>query len=145
MDILSKFAERLIDLIKENDLNAERLAKFLGIAPTVVRRWCLSNKDAYISSLVKLADYFDCSLDYLTGRSDIYIDYIPKECPPFMEWLPLVLKEKGKTTYQVFTQTRIKSSYFTSWRQGGKPLLSSLGVLADFLDVSLDYLVGRDR
>ncbi len=145
MNILADFAERLSELMKENDLNAEKLAKVFGIDPTVVRRWCLPHKDAYISSIVKLADYFNCSIDYLCKRSDVFLDYAPKECPPFMEWLPVVLKEQEKTTYQVFTQTRIKSSYFTSWRQGSEPLISSLGVLADFLDVSLDYLVGRDR
>lgn len=145
MDILSNFSERLIELMKENDLNAEKLAKALNIEPTVVRRWCLPNKDAFISSLIKLAEYFECSLDYLCKRSDTFLDYKPKECPPFMEWLPTVIKERGKTTYQIFTQTRIKSSYFTSWRQGSEPLISSLGVLADFLDVSLDHLIGRDR
>lgn len=145
MDILSGFSERLLELMQENGLNAESLGKELGVAPTVVRRWCLPHKDAYFSNVVRVADYFHCSLDFLCGRSEIILDFTPKPCPPFMEWLPIVIKESGKTTYKIFKDTKIKSSYFTLWRKGREPQLSSLGVLADYLGCTLDRLVGRDR
>ncbi len=145
MDVLKGFSERLIELMQENGLNAEKLSKKLGVAPTIIRRWCLPQKDIYYSNLLQVANYFNCSLDFLCGRSDIVLDFVPKECPPFMEWLPTVIKERGKSTYKIFKDTRIKSSYFAKWRKGREPLLSSLGILADYLDCSLDRLVGRDR
>ena len=145
MDILSNFSERLIELMEENDLNAERLGKRTNINPTVIRYWKKPEKDIYVSSLIKVADYFKCSLDFLCKRSETYLDYTPKECPPFMKWLPTVITENGKTTYRIFKDTRIKSSYFASWRKGAEPLLSSLGELADYLGCTLDRLVGRDR
>ena len=145
MDVLKGFSERLIELMQENGLNAEKLSKKLGVAPTIIRRWCLPQKDIYYSNLLQVANYFNCSLDFLCGRSDIVLDFVPKECPPFMEWLPTVIKERGKSTYKIFKDTSIKSSYFAKWRKGREPLLSSLGILADYLDCSLDRLVGRDR
>ncbi len=145
MDVLKGFSERLIELMQENGLNAEKLSKKLGVAPTIIRRWCLPQKDIYYSNLLQVANYFNCSLDFLCGRSDIVLDFVPQECPPFMEWLPTVIKERGKSTYKIFKDTRIKSSYFAKWRKGREPLLSSLGILADYLDCSLDRLVGRDR
>lgn len=145
MDVLKGFSERLIELMQENGLNAEKLSKKLGVAPTIIRRWCLPQKDIYYSNLLQAANYFNCSLDFLCGRSDIVLDFVPQECPPFMEWLPTVIKERGKSTYKIFKDTRIKSSYFAKWRKGREPLLSSLGILADYLDCSLDRLVGRDR
>jgi DNA-binding helix-turn-helix protein len=145
MDVLKGFSERLIELMQENGLNAEKLSKKLGVAPTIIRRWCLPQKDIYYSNLLQVANYFNCSLDFLCGRSDVVLDFVPKECPPFMEWLPTVIKERGKSTYKIFKDTRIKSSYFAKWRKGREPLLSSLGILADYLDCSLDRLVGRDR
>ena len=144
MDILTKFAEKLNDLMKENDLNAERLGKLSGITSQQIRRYA-HGKDIYLSTLLRLVDYFKCSLDYISSRSNTYIDFTPKECPPFMEWLPTVIKECGKTTYQIFEYTQIKSSYFAGWRKGSEPLLSSLVILADYLDCSLDRLIGRDR
>ena len=145
MDVLKGFSERLIELMQENGLNAEKLSKKLGVAPTIIRRWCLPQKDIYYSNLLQVANYFNCSLDFLCGRSDVVLDFVPKECPPFMEWLPTVIKERGKSTYKIFKDTRIKSSYFAKWRKGREPLLSSLGILADYLDCSLDRLVCRDR
>ena len=145
MDVLKGFSERLIELMQENGLNAEKLSKKLGVAPTIIRRWCLPQKDIYYSNLLQVANYFNCSLDFLCGRSDVVLDFVPKECPPFMEWLPTVIKERGKSTYKIFKDTRIKSSYFAKWRKGREPLLSSLGILADYLDCSLDRLVGRGR
>lgn len=145
MDVLKGFSERLIELMQENGLNAEKLSKKLGVAPTIIRRWCLPQKDIYYSNLLQVANYFNCSLDFLCGRSDVVLDFVPKGCPPFMEWLPTVIKERGKSTYKIFKDTRIKSSYFAKWRKGREPLLSSLGILADYLDCSLDRLVGRDR
>ena len=145
MDVLKGFSERLIELMQENGLNAEKLSKKLGVAPTIIRRWCLPQKDIYYSNLLQVANYFNCSLDFLCGRSDVVLDFVPKECPPFMEWLPTVIKERGKSTYKIFKDTRIKSSYFAKCRKGREPLLSSLGILADSLDCSLHRLVGRDR
>ena len=145
MDVLKGFSERLSELMQENGLNAESLGKAINIAPPVIRRWCLPYKDAYYKNVVRVADYFNCSLDFLCGRSDVVLDFAPKKCPPFMEWLPTVIKERGKSTYKIFKDTRIKSSYFAKWRKGREPLLSSLGILADYLDCSLDRLVGRDR
>lgn len=144
MDNLANFAERLIDLMKENELNAEKLGKASGVASQQIRRYA-HGKDIYVSTLLRLADYFKCSIDYISGRSNIYLDFAPTNCPNFMEWLPTVLNECGKTTYRIFEDTRIKSSYFADWRKGTEPLLSSLIVLADYLDCSLDRLVGRDR
>ena len=145
MDVLAGFSGRLIELMDENGLNAESLGKAIDIAPPVIRRWCLPYKDTYYKNVVRVANYFNCSLDYLCKRSEIVLDFTPKPCPPFMEWLPTVIKESGKTTYKIFKDTKIKSSYFTLWRKGGEPQLSSLGILADYLDCSLDRLVGRDR
>jgi len=145
MDILSNFSERLIELMEEHDLNPESLGKVMKVDPTTIRYWKKPEKNIYISNLIKVADYFKCSLDFLCKRSETYLDYTPKKCPTFMKWLPTIIKENGKTTYRVFKDTRIKSSYFALWRKGSEPLLSSLGELADYLDCTLDRLVGRDR
>ncbi len=145
MDVLEGFSNRLKELMEENGLNAESFSKKIGVAPTIVRRWCLPHKDIYFSNVLRVAEYFNCSFDYLCKRSEIILDFTPKPCPPFMEWLPIVIKEQGKSTYKIFKDTKIKSSYFALWRKGREPLLSSLGVLADYLDCSLDRLVGRDR
>lgn len=139
------FAAALRDLMDDKNVNAELLAKKLNVSPSTVRRWTYAETDIKLSSLLDVVGYFGCSLDYITGNSAEYLDYTPEECPVFMTWLPTVIKACGKTSYAIFKNTKIKSAHFYQWRNGGEPKLSTLSVLANYLDCSLDYLVGRKQ
>lgn len=98
-----------------------------------------------MESIIKLVDYFNCSIEYLCGNTLTVLEFEPKPCPPFGDWMQMVLKHCGKTSYQLFKETSIKSSQYYYWRKGAMPLLTSLDVIASYLDITLDYLVGRDR
>lgn len=52
-----------------------------------------------------IADYFNCSLDFLVGRSNTFIDFIPKECPPFYEHFKKIISEKGVTRNKINTDS----------------------------------------
>lgn len=92
-----------------------------------------------------IADYFNCSLDFLVGRSNTFIDFIPKECPPFYEHFKKIISEKGVTRNKINTDTKIKSSHLVDWKNGAEPQIGSLIELAEYLDISIDFLLGRDR
>lgn len=52
--------------------------------------------------------------------------------------------EKGKTQQEMADFLGVKIRVYQYYESGGrKPTLENLIVLADFFDVSLDYLVGR--
>ena len=94
---------------------------------------------------VKLADYFQCSLDFLAGRSETVLDYQVREMPPFYDSLRAVMKEKGVTRYRLVKDLPIYDGYFTNWKRGKSPNILTLILLADYLDVTIDYLVGREK
>ena len=98
-----------------------------------------------LSQLVKLADYFQCSLDFLAGRSETVLDYLVREMPPFYDSLRAVMKEKGVTRYRLVKDLPIYDGYFTNWKKGKSPNILTLILLADYLDVTIDYMVGRER
>lgn len=53
-------------------------------------------------------------------------------------------KETGKTQQEMADFLGVKIRVYQYYESGGrKPTLDNLIVLADFFDVSLDYLVGR--
>ena len=53
-------------------------------------------------------------------------------------------KEAGKTQQEMADFLGVKLRVYQYYESGGrKPTLDNLIVLADFFDVSLDYLVGR--
>ena len=64
------FAERLLELRKEKGLSQAKLAKEIGVSFSVVCYWETDRAEPTALNLVKLADFFDISVDYLLGRED---------------------------------------------------------------------------
>ena len=115
------FHERLTELMIEKGVNTVSLAAAIGVSDETVRRWKNGERDILLSQLVKLADYFQCSLDFLAGRSDTVLDYLVREMPPFYDSLRAVMKEKGVTRYRLVKDLPIYDGYFTNWKKGKSP------------------------
>jgi len=67
---MSTFSERLIQLRKSKGLSQIALAKEVGVAPRVYQSYEYGQSEPGMSRLVKIADFHEVSLDYLTGRTD---------------------------------------------------------------------------
>ena len=66
----SGFAVRFRELVGGPD-DVRNIAAFLGISPQAVNQFKLGQAFPKVENLLKLAEYFDCSLDYLIGMSDV--------------------------------------------------------------------------
>ena len=145
MENKNVFHERLTELMIEKGVNTVSLAAAIGVSDETVRRWKNGERDILLSQLVKLADYFQCSLDFLTGRSDSVLDYQVSEMPPFYDSLRAVMKEKEVPRDRLGKDVPIYDGYFTNWKRGKSPNIVTLILLEDYLDVTIDYLVGREK
>ena len=67
---MSKFGQRLKELREEKGLLNKELAKEINVEPATITNWEKGNRSPREDILIKIADYFDCSLDYLLGRTD---------------------------------------------------------------------------
>ena len=143
MGNLSNFSERLKELMDERGLRSEKLAKEAGLAGSSIRSWLRGDSVPTYKSAIRLADHLRCSLDFLTGNSESDREILPREVPPFYPRLRMIMEEAGVTRFRLTTETPIKDAFFTNWAHGEEPLLTTLCTLADYLHVSLDYLVGR--
>ena len=63
--------ERILRILKERNITAYRLSKETGISDSLFSKW-RETPSSRVSSgiLVLIADYLDCSVDYLLGRTD---------------------------------------------------------------------------
>lgn len=61
---------RIRELREEKCLSQENLAKLIGTSQRNISRWENLENEPTISFLVKLADLFKVSLDYITERED---------------------------------------------------------------------------
>lgn len=67
---LEIFRERLKEQIKEKNINQSILALKTGISNQAISNWILGKGEPLVTYVWRLADYFDCTIDYLLGRTD---------------------------------------------------------------------------
>ncbi|HFK1716344.1 helix-turn-helix domain-containing protein [Bacillus cereus] len=65
------FGARLHSLRKERKLRQEDMAKQLGIARTTYAMYEQGNREPDYNTLIKLATFFEVSIDYLLGTTEI--------------------------------------------------------------------------
>ena len=63
-------AKRLVELRKSVNMTQLRLAEALGVSQAALNRFEHNQQIISDEVLLKYADYFDVSLDYVCGRTD---------------------------------------------------------------------------
>ncbi|MDE5942889.1 MAG: helix-turn-helix domain-containing protein [Clostridia bacterium] len=146
MDILTAFSETLSELMLENNLSAETFSKAVKIDRSVIYRYQRRQTLPSLENAIIIADYFNCSLDYLFGRSATNPEVLFKSAPPFSEQFKKLLDENGKTRYRLCRDTHFAEQSIDDWFHGKRlPSLQNIFDLADYFNCSLDYLIGREN
>lgn len=70
MNIKTEFATRLRDLREAQNLSQEDIANILKISRAAISSYEHGKRVAGIDVLVKFADFFDCTTDFLLGRAN---------------------------------------------------------------------------
>ena len=61
---------RLKNLREDHDLSQSDIAKYLNISQRTYSYYEISSRDIPIQILIKLADYYNTSIDYLVNRTN---------------------------------------------------------------------------
>ena len=69
-DKIMNFAQRLAEIIEERGLTLYRVSKGTGISGSLLGYYRSGRSDPSSENLIKLADYFNLSVDYLLGRTN---------------------------------------------------------------------------
>ena len=64
------YFRRIHDLREDQDIKQKAVAEYLGMDPTVYRRYEKGVRSVPVDVVIKLADYYKVSTDYLLGRTD---------------------------------------------------------------------------
>ena len=68
---MSTFGKRLADLIKESGKSQTAIAEAVGVHQTAISSYVCERGYPNFNVFVKLADCFEVTLDYLSGRTDL--------------------------------------------------------------------------
>ncbi|MCR5283014.1 MAG: helix-turn-helix transcriptional regulator [Lachnospiraceae bacterium] len=58
------------DLREDADMTQQKMANILGCTQVAYSNYELGKRDIPTQTLIRLADHFNCSIDYLLGRTD---------------------------------------------------------------------------
>lgn len=149
MIILSKFAEVLDYLIFEKSntkkMDAKTLAEQIGVEGSTITRYLRCERAPTIDNLVLLANYFNCTTDYLLGRDGENYSNTFKPCPPFPKQFRFLLKHYGYTCLQFSIKAEIHQSSVYDWKNGKRtPSLDNIIKIAEFFKCSVDFVLGRE-
>lgn len=64
------YVKRIRDLREDSDKTQQEIADFLGTSQTMYARYERGANELPIRHLLKLADYYGASTDYILGRTD---------------------------------------------------------------------------
>lgn len=61
---------RIKELRLQKGITQEQLAQHLNVAKSTIGMWENEKREPNFKMLIRIADYFDCSIDYLLGRTN---------------------------------------------------------------------------
>ena len=64
------FFEQLSSLREENNLSRAKLAEILNVSVRLISYWENGQRECDFDMLIKIADLFSVSIDYLLGRKE---------------------------------------------------------------------------
>jgi transcriptional regulator with XRE-family HTH domain len=70
--------QRIRNLREDHDLTQQQIAKILGMSQTGYSKYETGENDIPTSILIALADYYNTSVDYILGRTNISTPYPSK-------------------------------------------------------------------
>ena len=141
------FREILQDLVTESGLSLRALAQASGVTATQYSRYLHSGIPT-LPIVLKIAVYFDCSLDYLFGldeqrnRGNYRTDHydVTNLVPAYQR----LLADNQTNNRQFADANLFHRTIVSHWRQGKEPRLDVLYAIAKNLHGSIDELVGRE-
>lgn len=143
---LTEFGNRLNELMQEKEIKAPALAKQVNTDRTNITRYLRGERAPQFKTFVNLINFFNCSADYLLGLDEIPKDkntFLPVQ--PFNKRLREVLT-RGKSQYGLMKEKKISNSILHDWLSGEKlPSIVNLCKIAEYVECSIDYLLGREN
>ncbi len=143
--MLNEFSDNLIELINEEKITIEQFAESVNIDMSEIYRYIRKECIPNLTNIIKIADCYNYSIDYLLGFIPFPENAVFKPTPPFSQAFKNFLNQKGITRYKLNKETGISINRLDDWYFGRfNPSIDKLIKIKKHFGYSIDYLVGRE-
>ena len=150
------FWERFYGLCTRKGIKPNPIAKELGVSTGIISKWKHEKTLPNGETLIKIANYFNCSVDYLLGREtqditpggiELYnaLDVVGELHISNNVALRIkaIAKEKNIVLKKMFQDIGLGFNTMSNMKTS-MPKADTLARIADYLNCSVDYLLGRE-
>jgi len=140
-----KFTDNFIELYEQNNVNQLDFAEKLGINQSQISRY-LKGVIPDIKNIVKICDYFNVSIDIVTGLVETKTYAQQKKGftnLAFYNEYDKLLKQNNTTHYKLAQKHLVCETSLRLWKKGTLPKFEVLYNIAYELGGSIDKLLGR--
>ena len=138
------FAERLRTLMLARMMSAAQLVRELDTTKATVSRYLSAARVPTLSMLVRTADLFGVTTDYLLGLEKESSRNAFVKCPPFSERFARLMRMYGITVYRLEKDTHINEDTVYGWQKGKyEPRTETVVKLAGYFRCPVDFVLGR--
>ncbi len=130
--------QKIILLLNAREISAAKMMKELGFSSGLFSQWKSGKQKPSAEKICKIAEYLNVSTDYL-------LDFDQIEDKRFNAHnLFKILEEKELSAKKLSDDTGISTGNISDWKSGRcMPSINALITIADYLNISIDYMVGR--
>lgn len=135
------------ELLEEHNITARKLCEILDIDHSSIYLY-MQGSYPNITNAVKLANYFNCSLNFMFGIDElpnVYTFFSTYDETVFFERYIKLLKLNKISHYKVSKELKFGNSTFQKWKSGSLPKIETLIKLSNFFGYSIDYFIGRSN
>lgn len=140
-----EFSEVLNELMNNQNIDDKTLANKLNIPITTLRSWLDGSNKISLNHAIVVSDYFQCSLEFLFGKTDTKLDFTIQPVKSFYQSLMDFMTRNKISRYSVVKNSRFSNGHFSSWKSGTEPTLIVVAELAEYFNCTIDQLVGREN
>lgn len=144
---MNDFQESLKELLIDNNLNYANLNKALNLSSGTISSYFCNGTYPTVEISIKLAEFFNCSLDYLFGLTDIQsptykINFTDTRIN-FVNNFEKCLRQSDISNARAMKELGICENALYRWKSGVAPRMSNIVTVAKYLNISIDYLLGH--
>ena len=143
METKEKFLAILKELMYERNISFKQLSRNINMNDRTIRRW-FEDRSPKIESLIKISNYFGCSIDYLVGMSTTEFDFAPQSNKIIFTERYKQLKETCSINdARISERCNVSAVTVCYWNRGSIPSFDIIVDLCKIFDCSYEYIIGR--